>query len=106
MSRPIHLQKMKLHNKLTHKVCVLLEDEARQHVHAGFTAQCSSGRHRHYKRNRAEELVKTGHAQWIGSGKNKIQFLQARTWQKIYTRNDAGEVFVANMQLAPGAAAF
>ena len=70
-------------NRLTHKVCILLEDEARALEHAGVATSCDQHRHRHLQRNRAEALVKQGVAQWIGGGRNKIQVLSARTWRRV-----------------------
>ena len=81
------------------RICVLLAEEARQLEHHGVEYQCNSGRHHHYSRRRADELVKAGQAQWVGRHKRRIKFVEAMALAKVYERNSAGETIYCTMQL-------
>lgn len=87
------------------RICVLLEAEANQSEHHGVDYRCNSGRHHHYSRQRAEELVKAGQATWVGKHKRRIRMLKAKTWTKVYDRNRAGEALSCTLQLSDRRAA-
>jgi hypothetical protein len=83
------------------RICMLLEDEAREAERTGDYRQvCRSSRHHHCNRSRGDELVKNGQAQWLGKHKRKLQIVGARTWVKTYDRNRAGEIRGCGMQLS------
>jgi hypothetical protein len=84
---------------MTPIVCILDEDAARAFVCAGIGHKCSSRRHHHIKRNEAIALVKAGEMVWLGKHKNVARFPDARTWVKVYVRNEVGEVIWCGMQL-------
>jgi len=91
---------------MTPKVCILNEDDARSLTHGGISHACSSRRHHHYSKTKAEALVKQGELMWLGKHKKIAAFMNARSWCKIYLRNQVGEVFIANMQLVRGGGGF
>jgi hypothetical protein len=84
------------------KVCILSETDARTLTYAGIAHKCSSRRHHHYTQEKVDGLVKAGELVWLGKHKKFATFQNARSWAKVYTRNAAGEVLCANMQLVRG----
>lgn len=91
---------------MTPKVCILNEDDARSLTYGGISHKCSSRRHHHYSKAKAEGLVKAGELMWIGKHKKVATFMNARSWCKVYVRNRAGEVLYASMQLVRGGGGF
>jgi hypothetical protein len=89
---------------MTPKVCILNEDDARSLVHGGISHKCSTRRHHHYSKAKADALVKAGELRWIGMHHKIATFAVARSWMKVYKRNAAGEVMGCNMQLVRGGA--
>ena len=87
---------------MTPIVCILNEDAARAFTCKGIAHKCSSRLHHHYKRSEAVALVKAGELVWLGKHKNVATFRDARTWIKVYVRNEYGEVISCGMQLVPG----
>lgn len=87
------------------RICVLLHDEASQFEHYGVEFRCSSGRHHHYSRQRADELVKAGQAVWVGKHKRRVRMLKAKTWSKVYPRNRANEATTCTLQMTDRRAA-
>jgi predicted GIY-YIG superfamily endonuclease len=91
---------------MTPKVCILSEDDARSLLCGGIAHKCSSRRHQHYARCKADALVKEGELVWLGKHKKVATFCRARSWIKTYQRNQYGEVITCGMQLVPGVAGF
>jgi hypothetical protein len=87
---------------MTPIVCILNEDAARAFTCGGIAHKCSSRRHQHCKRNEAVALVKAGELVWLGKHKNVATFRDARTWVKVYVRNEYGEVISCGLQLVRG----
>ena len=88
------------------KVCILNEDDARSLTYGGIAHKCSSRRHHHYSKNKADALVKAGELVWLGKHKKVDTFLNARSWIKTYRRNRYGEVLTCGMQLVRGGGGF
>jgi hypothetical protein len=88
------------------KVCILDEEEARSRKQTGIAHKCSSRRHHHYTRSKVNELVKAGELVWVGKHKLAASFLNARSWIKVYTYNEYGEVISCGMQLVRGGGVF
>jgi len=88
------------------KICILNEDEAQTFTCGGMAHKCSSRRHHHYSKSKADALVKAGELVWLGKHKRVATFLNARSWIKIYRRNEYGEVITCGMQLVRGGGGF
>jgi len=88
------------------KVCILNEGDARSFKFAGIAHRCSSRRHHHFSRKEVDELVKAGELIWLGKHRRVAAFRSARSWVKVYTRNEFGEVICCGMQLVPGDGGF
>jgi hypothetical protein len=86
---------------MTPKVCILNADDARA-FSADIAHRCCSRRHHHYRRSDAAALVKAGELVWVGKHKMAAKLRDARSWVKVYTRNEYGEVISCGMQLVPG----
>ncbi len=54
---------------MTPKVCILNEDDARSLTYGGIAHRCSSRRHHHYSKSKADVLVKAGELVWLGKHK-------------------------------------
>jgi predicted GIY-YIG superfamily endonuclease len=67
------------------KVCILNEDDARSLTYGGIAHKCSSRRHHHYSKSKADALVKAGELVWLGKHKKVATFQNARSWIKTYT---------------------
>jgi hypothetical protein len=87
---------------MTPIVCILDEDDARSFSCGGIAYKCSSRLHHHFKRNEAVALVKAGDLVWLGKHKNVATYRNARTWVKVYVRNEFGEVIWCGMQWVSG----
>jgi hypothetical protein len=87
-------------------VCILNEEDARSHTSSGIAQKCSSRRHHHYTRTKADALVKTGELVWLGKHKKAATFRNARSWIKVYIYNEYGEVIYCTMQLVQGGGVF
>lgn len=87
---------------MTPKVCILNEDDARSLTYSGIAHKCSSRRHHHYMRSKADELVKAGELVWLGKHKRVATFRTVQSWVKVYVRNEFGEVISCGMQLVQG----
>ena len=87
---------------LCHVICILSEVDAQSFVYGGIAHRCASRRHHHYSRVKVNELVKAGELIWLGKHKKIATFLNARSWIKVYVRNEYGEVISCGMQLIPG----
>jgi hypothetical protein len=85
---------------MTYKVCILNEADARA-FSADIAHRCCSRRHHHYRRSDAAALVKAGELVWVGKHKMAAKSRDARSWIKVYTRNEFGEVITCGMQLVP-----
>ena len=70
---------------MTPKVCILNEDDARSLTYGGIAHKCSSRRHHHYSKSKADALVKAGELVWLGKHKKVATFRNARSWIKTYT---------------------
>jgi len=88
------------------KVCILNEDDARSLTYGGIAHKCSSRRHHHYSKSKADALVKAGELVWLGKHKKVATFKNARSWIKTYRRNRYGEVITCGMQLVRGGGGF
>jgi len=88
------------------KVCILNEDDAQSLIYGGIAHKCSSRRHHHYSKIKADELVKEGELVWLGKHKKVATFRNARSWVKTYQRNQYGEVITCGMQLVRGGGGF
>jgi predicted GIY-YIG superfamily endonuclease len=88
------------------KVCILNEDDARSLTYGGIAHKCSSRRHHHYSKSKADALVKAGELVWLGKHKKVATFRNARSWMKTYRRNRYGEVITCGMQLVRGGGGF
>lgn len=88
------------------KVCILNESDARLWVYAGIEHRCSSRRHHHYSKSKVEALVKAGELVWLGKHRKFATFKNARSWMKVYTRNQYGETVSCGMQLVRGGGGF
>jgi len=95
------------------KVCVLSESESRKFEGAGIGYKCSSGLHRHYTRSKADQLVASGEAEFVGVGKNILRYLQAKTWANVHRimgsdmwsrKTGTGGPGMASQQMIPGGA--
>lgn len=85
------------------RVCILSEIEAGVYEHEKrIGPACELGVHRHYTRRQCEKLERSGEIRYVGVGKQRAVFTNARSWRKVYDRNEAGEVFSCGMQLVPG----
>lgn len=91
---------------LCHVICILSEVDAQSFVYGGISHRCASRRHHHYSRAQVNELVKAGELIWLGKHKKIATFLNARSWIKVYVRNEYGEVISCGMQLIPGGGVF
>lgn len=87
-------------------VCILNEEDARSLTCSGIAHKCSSRRHHHYTKSKADALVKAGELMWLGKHKKVATFRNARSWIKTYTRNQYGEVITCGMQLVRGGGGF
>jgi len=87
---------------MTPIVCILSEADARSFTCIDIGHKCSSRRHHHYKRREVVALVKAGELVWVGKHKVAAKLRDARTWVKVYVRNEFGEVISCGMQLVPG----
>jgi tRNA G37 N-methylase TrmD len=87
-------------------VCVLNEEDARSFSSNSIAQKCSSRRHHHYTKGKVNTLIKTGELVWVGKHKNVATFRNARSWIKVYTYNEFGEVIYCGMQLVPGGGVF
>jgi hypothetical protein len=88
------------------KVCILNEDDAKSLTYGGIAHKCSSRRHHHYSKSKADALVKAGELVWLGKHKKVATFRNARSWMKTYRRNRYGEVITCGMQLVRGGGGF
>jgi hypothetical protein len=88
------------------KVCILNENDARSLTSGGIAHKCSSKRHQHCSKSKADALVKAGELVWLGKHKRVATFLNARSWIKTYTYNEYGEVITCGMQLVHGGGGF
>jgi hypothetical protein len=86
---------------MTPKVCILNAADARA-FEADIAHRCCSRRHHHYRKVDVAALVKTGELVWVGKHKMAAKLRDARTWVKVYVRNEYGEVISCGMQLVPG----
>ena len=59
---------------MTPKVCILNEDDARSLTYGGIAHKCSSRRHHHYSKSKADVLVKSGELVWLGKHKKIATF--------------------------------
>jgi hypothetical protein len=84
------------------KICILNEDDARSFVHGGIEHKCSSRRHHHYSRAKADALVRAGELTWLGKHKRIATYTNARTWMKVYTRTPLGAALYCGMQMVRG----
>ena len=84
------------------KVCILSESNARLLTHAGIEHKCSSRRHHHCSKSKADALVKAGELIWLGKHRKFATFKSARGWAKVYNRNQYGETISCGMQLVRG----
>lgn len=84
------------------KICILNEDDARSFVHGGIEHKCSSRRHHHYSRAKADALVRAGELMWLGKHKRIATYTNARTWMKVYTRTSLGATLYCGMQMVRG----
>ena len=91
---------------MTPRVCILNEDDARSLIYGGIAHKCSSRRHHHYLKSKADALVKDGELVWLGKHKKVATFCNARSWIKTYQRNQYGEVITCGMQLVRGGGGF
>ena len=91
---------------MTPKVCILNEDDARSLTYGGIAHKCSSRRHHHYSKRKADALVKAGELVWLGKHKKAATFRNARSWIKVYIYNEFGEVIYCTMQLVQGGGVF
>jgi hypothetical protein len=91
---------------MTPKVCILNEDDARLLTYGGIEHKCSSRRHHHYSKSKADALVKAGELVWLGKHKKVATYRNARSWMKTYTRNQYGEVISCGMQMVRGGGGF
>jgi hypothetical protein len=87
-------------------ICILSEMDAQSLVYGGIAYRCATRRHHHYSRTKVNELVKAGELIWLGKHKKIATFLNARSWIKVYIRNEYGEVISCGMQLIPGGGVF
>ena len=88
------------------KVCILSEVDAKCLTYGGIAHKCSSRRHHHYTKSKADALVQAGELVWLGKHKKVATFKNARSWIKVYCRNQYGEVITCGMQLVPGGGVF
>jgi hypothetical protein len=86
---------------MTPIVCILSEADARLFTGADIAYRCSSRLHHHFKRREVVALVKAGELIWLGKHKNVATYRNARSWVKVYTYNEYGEVIACGMQLVP-----
>jgi predicted GIY-YIG superfamily endonuclease len=91
---------------MTPKVCILNEDDDQSLIYGGIAHKCSSRRHHHYLKSKADALVKEGELVWLGKHKKVATFCNARSWIKTYQRNQYGEVITCGMQLVRGGGGF
>ena len=84
------------------KVCILNESDARSFSYAGIEHKCSSRRHHHYSKSKAEAMVQAGELVWLGKHRKFATFVNARSWAKVYSRNQYGETVSCGMQLVAG----
>ena len=84
------------------KVCILSESDARSLTYAGIEHKCSSRRHHHYGKSKVDTLVKAGELIWLGKHHKCATFKDAKTWAKVYNRNQYGETVWCGMQLVRG----
>jgi hypothetical protein len=88
------------------KICILDENDAKNFTGGGIAHKCSSRRHHHCSKSEADALVKAGELVWLGKHKKIATFKNARSWMKVYRRNEYGEVIFCGMQLVPGGGGF
>ncbi len=88
------------------KVCILNESDTRLLLHAGIEHKCSSRRHHHFAKSKVEALVKTGEMIWLGKHRKLATYRNPRSWVKVYSKNQAGEVLSCGMQLVHGGSGF
>jgi hypothetical protein len=88
------------------KVCILNESDARLLTYAGIEHKCSSRRHHHYSKSKVDALVKAGELVWLGKHRKFATFKNARSWMKVYVRNQHGETVSCGMQLVRGGGGF
>ena len=88
--------------ELPKRICIVPEVEAAGWANIGIGYHCFSNRHTHYTSNRVKALIEQGQLKWVGKHKKVATWTAHWTWAKVYTRNEAGEVFIANMQLVKG----
>jgi hypothetical protein len=88
------------------KVCILNENDARSLIYAGIEHKCNSRRHHHYTKSKVEALVSTGELVWLGKHRKLATYRNARSWMKVYNRNQFGEVASCGMQLVRGGGGF
>ena len=84
------------------KVCILSESDARLLTYAGIEHKCSSRRHHHYGKSKVDALVKAGELVWLGKHRKCAAFKDAKSWTKVYNRNQYGETVSCGMQLVRG----
>jgi hypothetical protein len=88
------------------KVCILSESDARMLTYAGIEHKCSSRRHHHYSKSKVDALVKAGELVWLGKHRKFATFKNARSWMKVYNRNQYGETASCGMQFVRGGGGF
>jgi hypothetical protein len=88
------------------KVCILNEDDARSLTYGGIAHKCSSRRHHHYSKNKADALVRAGELVWLGKHKKVATFRNARSWIKTYRRNCYGYLIWWGLLVVRGGGGF
>lgn len=91
--------------KQPNRVCILTEEDAAS-FKVGIEYACCTRRHRHYSRVKAEQMVKDDELRWLGKHHKIATYNHARTWMKVYRRNQYGETVTCNMQLVRGGGGF
>ena len=83
-------------------VCIMTEQQCRRFESVGINFRCSGGNHQHIVTRKVVAAVRAGEMEWVGRHRKIAKYTHHRTWAKVYTRNEAGEVICCNMQLIRG----
>ena len=84
------------------KICIVGPDEAPLYRGRNMECRCRPGGGRHYTRSKVNAMVERGEMEWVGRDRRVAMFTNPKTWAKVYSYADDGQVISCGMQLVSG----